>query len=277
MPKKKVTTTVEETEVPETPSEYKELHDTPLKDVIAEAHKPAPEEPSVPTVFEEPKKVDEKPKEDGVEFDPVAFKKETAQEITTQLVEALQGKNAKETKENIDEYEQYAKDTWEKAGRPPTYTEALKFVAENTKKALLEEQKSQAEKAEEARKAHEAANASRQDEINKFIDKELEELYADGKLPKIKDPKDPNDYGVIARKALFQTMLEVNQKNQAENKPYEYSVYKIFHRHYKAPAKQPAGADAPVSAGSNRSSQPEDDAFSYKDIKKPWHEILRGR
>lgn len=279
MPRKKVTTVTEEIDAPTEPT-YEEIHKDDIDEVArkaaesdAEAIKNPIEEKAAE--LQKAPKEEEKPDFELEELDTDKLKKEAADAAKQEILSALQGDTAKETKENKDEYEEWRKSFVEEHGKEPSWSQAADFIKEKAKREMREEDEAQ-KKAAEAEQAKIADQQKQNEKItNEFIDRELEELYADGKLPKILDQNDKNDPGVVARKALFQTMLEVNQKNQAEGKPLEYSVYKIFTKYYKSPRRQPAGADAPVSAGSSNGPATSDDEVKYTELKKPWYQFIR--
>ena len=91
-------------------------------------------------------------------------------------------------------------------------------------------------------------------------------MSVNNKIPKIKDPNDPEDVGVKARIDLFKTMKEVNEDRVKNGKEPIISVNRIFNNYYK-PKTQPAGSDAPVSMG--RGSAPVNEGeYTYNQIHK---------
>jgi hypothetical protein len=269
MARKKVTTVTEE-DVPEG-VDYKKMHDQDISEVVSDATKPEPPEDNAveKKAKEIPKKDDEEVDVELEELDTEALKKEAAAEAKKQVIEALQDK----PKEEVDEYEAWAKKVFDETGKQPNWKQAAEFIKENAKREIRAEEEAKA-KEEEDKKATQAEEEKKvTSDWNAFIDRELDDLYAESKLPKIKDANSATDPGVVARKALFQTMLDVNTKLQSEGKPIEYSIYKIFHKYYKAPNRQPAGADAPIAGGTGGNAAPED-KVSYQELKKPWHSFL---
>lgn len=244
------------------PSEVMSVEDAAREDDL-------PIEKEVET--EEPAKT-EPAKEEKKEIDPELMKKEIAEKVSRETVEkiaqALTGQD-KTTQAQKDKYEEVAEQFFAKHGRNPSWFELVPFIKEDLKADMKKEAEIEKKTAEEQKKQVESANLAREGAFNKYIDEQLNDLLVQGKLPKPVDPKNEKDPGVVARKALFQTMMEVNQKRVSENKPPIYSLKEIYYEHYKAPNAQPAGWDAPVSAGrTNMTPEPVDD-FSYADIHKP--------
>ena len=264
------TTTVSTTE-PEV--KYEDIANKSVDEVIKDVEQAAAESPN--PVEQKAEEVKELEKAAEVEFDPEKFKQDIVNEMRNVIVDNMSGKSAEDKKEAVDKWSEFAKTTWEKENRNPTYTEALQFVKEQTKEELKAEQQQEAKAQEDQQKEAATKQEETSKFINELIDDELNELYTTGKLPRITDPNDQADPGVVARKALFQTMLEVNQKRQAEGKPTIYSVHRIYNTYYKPP-QVPAGADAPV-AGGNRATAPESSEVKYSEIHgKPISSFLDG-
>lgn len=270
MAKKKVTTVTEEVDdAPEV--KYDDIHKKDMDEVVADAVTTPDEENVVEKKAKEPKETPkEEKKEEEIEFDPEKLKQEAKDEVKQEMADILTGKKGEEKK---DEYEEWAKKVFDETGKPPNWKQAAEFIKDKAKAEIKEEEKAKEKEVADKQEADKKQEANVTKEWNTFIDRELEELYAENKLPRIINAEDKNDPGVVARKALFTTMYETNQKLIAEGKPIEYSVYKIFHRYHKAPNAQPAGADAPISAGSGSGAsgaEPED-AVNYKEIHNtPW-------
>ena len=260
----------------EQPVDYqKDIAGKSVEEVVQDVNKAVAEAPNDVEKKAEvikPEEKKEEPKEE-IEFDPEQFKKEVTEAVKNSLGDVLHGKSEEQKEQVVDKWEQFAKDTWEKDNRNPTYKEALAFVKDQVKEELVadREQKSKEEEKqkEEAIKSQELTKKM----INDIVDEELNELYTQNKLPKVKDANDVNDAGIVARKALFQAMLDVNQKRQAEGKPLIYSPHRIFNGYYKAPQQQPAGVDAPIAGG--KGAVAEDlGSYSNADLKKPWNTFL---
>lgn len=234
-----------------------------------EGKEPPTEEPKK----EEPPKVKE---EEGVDFDPEKLKKETA-ELTAKMIAEAQPKP--QTPEQKDEYTEFEKAIWEKEGRNPTYKEALDFVRENVTKTIKQEQEEVATKATAEREANEKAQQDRTEAFNKYIDDQLDDLISQGKLHKVVNKEDDKDLGVQERKALFKTMMEVNQGRIGAGKDPIYSIKEIFYEHYKPVNRQPAGAEAPVSMGGRTHGAEEGQDIDYnRDIKnKSFVDIMMSR
>ena len=285
MAKKKVTTTVEEVDVDDTKVNYDDIHKKDMSEVVSDVEKQALDdkknavEKKAEELKEQPKeeKKEEEKKEEVAVNDPEKIKKEAAAEAKKEILDALQGKDAKETEQNKDEYEEWRKKVFTETGKNPSWSEAADFIKEKAKREIKEEQeavqKRETEEKERSIKAEEAKNKA----LSDFIDQEIGELIKEGKIPKVVNKDDANDAGVIAQKALLKTMYDLNEQRKGEGKPTEYSIYKVFHQHYKSPTKQPAGADAPVSAGTKsgtNGAEPED-KVRYSDLKKPWGQFMR--
>lgn len=276
MPKK------QKTAVEETQELAQKLQDDMVKDFSFPDEKE--ENPFDAVPVEEPKteiekKVEETPKEEAKEdkpvFDQEKFKEDLVSEIDKRLPKADTKEEKEEKKDAIKEYLDKAK----AEGRNPTWEEALAFVAEEGSNRAYErikaEQAAEQEKArvqeeerEQIAEVQKKADEERVKAFNQVIDDELDELYNNNKLPRIKNKDDAKDPGVIARKALFQTMLDVNEKRKEEGKPAILSVSRIYSFYYKPPTAQRAGADAPVSMGQGASEASDPDDYSYTDLKK---------
>lgn len=257
-----VTNTAEETS-------YGDIHnkdmseiavETPVKETIEE--KPAEEvKPAAP--------VEEKPVEQTV--DPEKMKAEVKEQVTKELADsitkAITGEK-KATQEERDKYEVIAENFAKEKGRNPTWFELVKFIKDDIREEMKAEAEQQTKQQEEEKKRVEQDNKARSDAFNKHIDEQLDELLKGGKLPNTPE----------ARKALFQAMYDVNTKRVQEGKQPIYSIKEIFYEHYKAPNTQPAGADAPISAGRGNTQPDSTEDYSYQDIRKtPWDGFFRRR
>jgi hypothetical protein len=163
---------------------------------------------------------------------------------------------------------------WEKRGedRPKSWKEQAEYSADLA-----------VWKQDQAKKAAEEAEAKAKDEEkqkteswNKHWDEQLDDLVATGKLAKVENKDDPNDRGVVERKALWQKMYDVNQQRLAEGKQAISSLKEIYYEHYQDPNAQPAGADAPVSLGRNGGTSGNATDYSYDDIHKASFEQIIG-
>lgn len=231
----------------------------------------ADEKPVVEAPKEEPKK-EPVVVEEEVDIDKMkseitdTVRKETAKEITDKLTKAL---GNKPTEEQKDKYEEYADKFAKEKGRQPAWFELVPFIKDEVKAELKKEQETAQQQTEEQRKKIDEDNKARGKAFNTYIDEQLADLYASGKLPK-GDEK--------ARTKLFQTMMEVNNKRVQENKAPIYSIKEIFYEHYTPPTAQPAGADAPISAGRGNAQVDNDQEYSYKDVhNKSFIDVLLGR
>lgn len=206
-----------------------------------------------------------KAEEEEKEIEP----EELAEEISTKVAEKLTPKEEKEVKSKYDEF--FEKVQADK-GREPNWKELSEFLEEQAVLKVEQKQKvakeAEDKRKEEENKATEAFTAR----FNKQLDEEIEELYKNGNLTPIKDKTNPNDQGVIERKALFQAMLDTNQKRATEGLDTILSISRIFYGgYYKKPNVQPPGAEAPVSMGQGTPAGEGEQELDYnKDIKKPW-------
>ena len=205
-------------------------------------------------------------------IDPSAIARETAEktakEMADKISKALTGKE-EATKAEKSKYEAAAEEFENKNGRPPAWHELVPFMVDDALEKIEQRQAEKAAKENERLGQINKYNEDRSKAFNAQIDTELNDLMSSNRLPKTED----------ARKALFQTMLEVNTARQSEGKTPIYSLKEIFYEHYKAPNAQPAGADAPVSAGRGGTVTPGEDDYSYADIagKKSFMDILLKR
>jgi len=270
MARKKTIVTTEEVDIPEG-VDYDKMHKANMGEVITDATTLPPEEKK-----EEPKKDEEQIDVELEELDTEKLKTEAAAQAKSEILEALQGKTKEETEEKVDEYEEWAKKVFDETGKAPNWKQAAEFIKENAKRELKEEAEAK-EKEEELKKSQEVEQEKKvTNDWNTFIDRELDDLYEENKLPRILNKDDETDPGVIARKALFKTMLDTNTRLQNEGKPVEYSIYKIFHKYYKPPNQQPAGADAPIAGGNTGGGAQAEEKVSYQELKQPWHSFLRN-
>lgn len=194
--------------------------------------------------------------------------KEVSENTVNKITKALTG-NEDTTSEQKDKYLAYSEKFLKEKGRNPTWFELVPFIRDEVKSELKAEQEEIVKKQEEEKKLTEETQKQRMEALNKYIDEQLDDLYKNKRLPEIKDKDNKDDEGIVARKALFQTMLEVNQERVKQKKEPIYSIKEIYYEHYKKPSKDVAGGDAPVSPGRGSAStteSPED--YSYQDIHK---------
>lgn len=246
---------------------YDELHKDDIKDIATET----PKEEVKEEVKEEPK--EEVKPEVKEEVKPVEPDK-LAEEISTKVAEKLSPQEEKTEQDKYDEF--FAKINKEK-GRDPNWKELSKFNEEQAIIAIEKKQQEAQRIAEEARQQKAKADEEYTKRFNAQIDEELDELYRQNKLSPIKDKSNPNDQGVIERKALFQAMLETNNKRVSEGKEPILSVTRIFNGYYTKPNAQPAGEDAPISLGKGApSGNDEDEEIDYvKDIRNGFKGFFR--
>lgn len=232
---------------------YKDIHESRVEDIIGN-----PKDEVMP---EETKQVAEPVKEEKeIDFDPKTFKEEIVGEMSQKVADTIKealGGNTKATEAEKDKYVQIAEDFEKQHGRPPSWHELVPFIVEEAKTALKAEQEAQIKAYQEQQQQVEQAKEARQADFNKYLDSELKELVDSGKLPNTEE----------ARKALFQTFYEVAQDRQTKGLDPIYSIDKIFHWYHLPKMQkgfQPAGADAPVSAG--RVAGGQDKGYSYNEI-----------
>lgn len=265
MANKKKTTTITEEEVPA----YEDIHEKTMQELAEDKveEKEEVREPEKPV-----EEVKEEVRTEPVpQFDPEQLKREAAEAATNALLERLTG-----VKEKKNEGDEELTSPWAKEGRTPKdYEEIADWAV--SKKQILDDRRAKEVEAntKEAREASEKVEREREQGFLTFVDEELKELYEEGRLPKIKDANNPNDPGVVATNSLLQTMATVNAERNTKGQPLIYSINKIFHSHYKAPNRQPAGADAPVSGSRGASSNEADDTtFVYaRDHKKTFQQL----
>lgn len=258
---------------------YKELHETPIRDILTDPEV-KPEEKTVEPVVTPPEEAPTLP---------------TADEIAQKTADELQARQAAEAEEAAeelkaqkDEYQAWEDELWDKEKRTPTYQEALKFMQKqaandpetikNLRAAIRAEEEAEAKvKADEdAAQAEETKKTDEQ--LGKIVDDEFMELYRTGVLTKIQDPTNPTDQGLLERQSLAQAWMEVNNKRRAEGKPDILSASRIVHGrdetgkpYWTKPNAQPAGYDAPVMGSKSSAIAPSsENSYTYSDLKKPW-------
>jgi hypothetical protein len=132
----------------------------------------------------------------------------------------------------------------------------------------------------EAKQQQEAAQKKAVQDREAAFAKELQDeeadLYAKNLMPKIKDPNNPKDPGIIARDALYKKAVEVNSERIAKGEPAIRSIKLIYYEHYK-PAQKPAGYDAPVMGNESTISNelPDDKYIPARDRNKSYGQILK--
>jgi hypothetical protein len=238
-----------------------------------------------PEVTTEIKK--ETPKDEEIEFDPKKFKEEVVSEISSKvsqetadkIAQTLTGKD-KATETQKDKYEAYAEKFAAEKGRQPTWFEVAAFIKDEVKAEAVAEQQAKVKEQEARTQETQEQQKQRTVAFNKYLDEQLDDLYKSKRLPQIVDKNNEQDQGVVFRKALFKTMMDVNTTRVKEGKQPIYSIKEIFYEHFKAPNAQPAGADAPVSAGmrSTGHAANEEQEYSYADVhKKGFLDLLMGK
>jgi hypothetical protein len=259
---------------------YDDIHNKSTEEIVAE---PEEKEEVVEEKVEEPIKKEEPVKEEvDVEKIKLETKAETTKEITDRIVTSLKGKNAPE--EEISETKKLVRDFMAKQqalGKQPSWEDAFEFLAENATtlavKRIEEKKISEQQKQEELQKQTEEQKKAYLDNFKKNLDEEFAELYEKGKLPKIIDPKDKEDYGAKVQNKLLETMMNVNKERVAKGLQPITSVTRIFNTYFEAPRKEVAGYDAPVSAGRGGTHVDNTQEIDYREIHGKRFEDLVGR
>ena len=240
MAKKKVTTTVEEEIPEETPIDYKKDIENKSFDQIAtdEPKEEVKEEVVVPVEEET----------ETVEFDPEALKREAADLAKSEMEPLLKGETKEETAENKDKYQEYQEKFFKDNNRQPTWFEVSSFLEDQAVERVRAEQaaevKAREEEVTKAKTVEEQNNAA----TNKYVEDTLNDLYASDKLPKIQDKADKDDYGMRVQKQLLTKVIEVNTQRIKDGAPPK-TIKEILYEDFEIPAKEVAGADAPVNMG----------------------------
>ena len=212
--------------------------------------------------------------------------REAAEKATEQLkkeIDEIKGQNLskKDEKEAIEE----AKTKWTKEGRnPKDYDEIVeeaenrafnrmqKFIEEREAKKAEEDAQRTKEEKEAAQKAEEQ-NKTAIERAQENLANEIKELEEGGYIPKVTDENNPDDEGVVTRKALFQKGLEINNDRIAKGLPPENSIAKVFFMHFKGANTQPAGSSPCESRSSpceSRSSPCESRSSPCESRSSPW-------
>lgn len=190
-------------------------------------------------------------------IDTSALKEEVTKQVTEEIIEKITGKKEEDLTDQSP---------WDKEKRnPKSYNE----IADWSKQQALKEFSKQRDA--ETTRQEESATKLKEDQErinqawNQHWDKQIKELVDDGELPEIKDKNDPNDPGVIATTELFQLAF-----NQGKT-----DLEAVYYRNKVKGKKQPAGDNAPVSAG-KKSVQSESKQYSWEQIHsaKSLHDIV---
>lgn len=278
MAKKKITTTTEEIEeetgIAQDIDYKKDIEDKTLKEIASETKGNESVTVKEDEEVKEPVKEIEEVKEEKPEVDVEKIAADAAKKTREEIADLLKGEEKKETK---DAYQEWAEKYSEDNGKPPTWVEVAKFVKDTAKAEIIAEQQAQVKEAQEVQTKKEAEAKTSEDQLNSLIDEELNELYSSNKLIRIKNAEDPTDPGVMEKKALFQTMYEVNVKRAQEGKTPIYSVARIHSNYYKPVNKQPAGADAMITNNRAGGAPADDGDYEYtKDIRgKGWKSFFK--
>lgn len=248
-----------------TPVEYsnEDLRKESMKDIASNTE--IPKEEVKPVVEETPK------------IDPEELAKRTADETAKRILADQEEQRTKDQivetqlKTEEEKHQEYADEFAKEHGRNPTWTEVAQEMKRQAKEEVLqtldERQLKQKEQEETTRKTEE--------EDTKrgwyLINNEMNDLYNNNMLTRIKDPKNPSDQGLLERNALLTQMAEENQRRRTANQPIITSVTQFHQFYFKRPNAQPPGANAPILGNQRSSTTPsEEQNYSYKDLKKPW-------
>jgi hypothetical protein len=262
----------------ETPKEDIISAEEAIQEEIKEAREKEAEEFLGEPIKEEEESKEEKPKEEE-EKPKVKEEKEESEVDLTKIKEEIKGEVTQETtdkiltaltgeKEKKSEKEDELLSPWAKENRNPhDYEEVADWAVKKNEILARRNKEEQEIKAKQQQEINKRLETERQKVFNQHIDEQLNDLYENNRLPKIVNKDDPKDEGVIARKALFRTMLDVNKERVKEGKNPIYSIKEIYYEHYKAPKKEVAGADAPVFSGSGKFTPNTDkDDIDYREI-----------
>lgn len=283
-----------------------EIREKSFNDILREqADSRNKEEVTEPTEEEKKKEEDEKAAKEAqnakekVEAEEADRKRQ--EEIATKAAEDVINKQKEEEKAREDKIKAEEAEKQRQEDLKPKFTgkdaegnvvpknyeeitEEATRIAEA--KALDKIRAEQAEKASEAKKIQDEKTQSEtqkkeqqksfEDQLQKELDADLNDLYASNKLPKVKDPKDENDEGNKEFKNLFETAQRVNAERIAKGLPIIRSIKLIYYEHYK-PLKQPAGGDAPVMGSESTLSReaPEDKYIPSRDRNKSMAQLVR--
>lgn len=274
MAKKKTTTIVEEEEKEEAPEvEYKDIKDKNFKEVAADPEPEKKEEKETPK--EEPKEEET----EEIEFDPEQLKKEAKEEARQEMSDLLAGKSKEEAAEVKDDYEEFVEGYTKEHGTAPDWKVVAGFIKEKAKTELKAEQEAEAKQAEEKQTEEKKTQEAQQETVDKYVDSQFEDLYKTNRFPRVKNAEDPNDIGKKYRQSLADQTITIN-KNRLENGLPTKTLVEVFFTEFKAPNQQPAGGDAPVSAGRSGGSADNQEELDYvRDVRgsKSFFDILMRR
>ena len=251
MAKKKTTTVEEEVEEPLSPAQQaadKRTSEFLGEEVVNNEVVEKPTEEAKEEVKEEVTHETLPEETETVEFDPEQLKREAAAEARAEILKALSGNTDEQTQDNVDEYQKFQQAVWDKEKRQPTWTEAADFIKERAKAEIRAEQEAQRKQSEELTAKQQEEIKQQNEQTNKYVKDSMNELYETGKMPRIEDNDNPDDWGKRAEKAFFNKVIEVNQKRIADGIPPK-TIKEVFYEDFKLPQRQVAGYDAPTNMG----------------------------
>lgn len=266
-----------------------EIEESPEKDLnyledVHEGKLTAVKEPQEEQISEEKPKEEVKeetvetptPVVEEIEFDPKQFQEETANQITDKIVSALKGDTKQETQENIHDLEKFRRDFEKKNGRDPNWIELGEYVGEAAYTRIKTEQQAEYARYQAENKALVDEETSKAKAFESQFTEEISELYAHNKMPKIKNPQDRNDPGVLAYVELENTMVRVNTQRVSEGKEPIRSIAAIHNLYYKSPTRQPAGGDISVGGSRSTASNDDNEVMDYRQIHgKKWTDLFK--
>lgn len=143
-------------------------------------------------------------------------------------------------------------------------------------KAEKDKEKAEADKQAQTVEQQKATQKSFEDQLQKELDADLNDLYANGKLPKVTDPKNENDIGNKEFKNLFETAQKVNAERMAKGEAPIRSIKLIYYEHYK-PLGKLAGHDAPVMGNESPLGHeaPDDKYIPSRDRNKSMTQLVK--
>lgn len=201
-------------------------------------------------------------------FDPKKMEETITARVSDEVAKKVTNALGKErtTQEQKDKYQEAAEDFYKKNGRNPQWHELVPYMVDDAVKLIEAKQEERKQQIAEQQRQAAQTNEQKQKQFNQYVDEQMEDLFVAGKIARDDE---------AAKTELFKTMIEVNTKRAAVGKPPIYSVKEIYYEHYTAPKSQPAGADAPISAGRGNAQVGPEEEIDYREIKKPWSSFFK--
>ena len=220
---------------------------------------------------EEAKKTEEEAKVPEVEVDldeeREKTKKETIETVQKEIVEPLKKeiidlKKVMEPEEK-DDYDKFVEKYTAENGKAPEWKQVATFLEERAVNRIKAEQQAEKEKAETEKTNQEKTKQELVEQNVKIWNNQLDEMEKAGMIPKM-EKNEKGDEGFDARIKLYGDM----QSTFGEGKTPVTNMYEVYSKFYKQgrpQGAQPAGADAPISMGTNAEPEDEQD-FKYDEI-----------